>query len=108
MGHSGRGKMNRQGLAEYGGKILPDGILEMRDPNDDAMHRYQYARVEGKPSRRVLPDAGDYDPPAQWEPLDLGEIAGARGMYHPILDYFEGKVENTPLGARGNDDPLSD
>lgn len=81
--------MNLQKIAEYGGRILPDGILETRDPNDDALDRYQYARIEGIPCRRVLPDAGDYDPPAKWEPLYLENLAWFRGgAYHPILDYF--------------------
>jgi hypothetical protein len=78
--------MNRKTLAEYGGHILPDGTLEMRDPNDNARHRYQYRLVDGAPVRRTLPDRGDYDPPAQWEPMDLTKIP--RVGYNPISDYF--------------------
>jgi hypothetical protein len=79
--------MNRTILAEYGAHILPDGILEMRDPNDNARHRYQYVLADGVPMRRTLPATGDYDPPAQWEPLDLGTLSGV--AYNPILDYFQ-------------------
>lgn len=91
--------MNLQKIAEYGGRILPDGILEMRDPNDNAKHRYQYAwrpcqtnLRAFQPSRRVLPDEGDYDPPASWWPYNLAELA-AQGGYNPILDYFASAKE---------------
>ena len=80
--------MNRQKLQEYGGQVLTDGTLEIRDPNDNARHRYQYRLVNGQPCKRTLPDDGDYDPPAQWEAIDLGGIAAAHHGYNPILDFF--------------------
>jgi hypothetical protein len=68
--------------------VLADGTLQMRDPNDNARHRYQYRMVDGIPSRRTLPEEGDYDPPAQWESVDLLGIAATHQGYNPILDYF--------------------
>ena len=90
--------MNR--LVEYGGKIImTDGVrtVELRDPNDDGDHRYQYRRTDdGRLERRVLTSAGrpmtDGSP---WERLSDAEICGLlsrRGEYHPILD---------PLGFAG-------
>jgi len=79
--------MNNQKLAEYGGKVLPNGTMEMRDSNDNARHRYQYALIDGVPSHRTLPDKGDYNPPSQWEPLDLFAIAAIHQGHNPILDY---------------------
>lgn len=80
--------MNHRMLAQYGGRLFSDGTLQMRDPNDNARHRYQYALVNGVPSRRTLPERGDYDPPARWEALDLRGLLACAGTYHPILDYF--------------------
>lgn len=77
--------MNRQKLIEYGGRILEDGTLEMRNVNDNARRRYQYKTVDGHPSSRMLPEQGDYDPPAQWGPLNLREIRDAYGTtYNPV------------------------
>lgn len=78
-------------LKEYGGYILNDGYgtLEMRDPNDNARHRYQYRVINGKPCKRTLPECGDYDPPAQWEPYDVRALARIyAGTYNPIVEYF--------------------
>lgn len=80
--------MNRAKIAQCGGRILADGTLEMIDPNDNARHRYQYAVVDGVPSRRTLPATGDYDPPATWERIDVD--SSPQGYYHPIRDYFGG------------------
>jgi hypothetical protein len=80
--------MNHQKLKEYGGRVLSDGTLELRDPNDNARHRYQYRIVDSRPCRRVLPETGDYDPPPQWEPIDLPAIAATHQGCNPILDYF--------------------
>lgn len=82
--------MDRAKLAQYGGRVLADGTLELRDPNDNARHRYQYRLVGGEPRRRVLPEEGDYDPSAEWEPLDLRALAAAAHGYHPVVDYFRG------------------
>lgn len=76
--------MDTERLAQYGGRILSDGTLEMRDPNDNARHRYQYAIIDGVPSRRTLPDTSDYDPPSRWEPLDI-DVSLAP---NPMLDYL--------------------
>jgi hypothetical protein len=92
--------MNARRLAEYGGCLLPDGVLQMRDPHDNARHRYQYARIRGVPSRRTLPASGDYDPPARWEPLDLTRLLACAGTYHPILDYFGHDQTFTPRRRR--------
>lgn len=81
--------MNKEKLREYGGQLLADGTLQMRDPNDNARHRYQYRTVDGQPCRRMLPETGDYNPPAQWEAVNLASIAATNRGYHPILDYFE-------------------
>lgn len=80
--------MNKDKLREYGGQVFADGTLQMRDPNDNARHRYQYRLVNGQPCRRMLPDKGDYDPPAEWEPVNLAAIAATHQGYNPILDYF--------------------
>ncbi len=82
--------MNRQKLREYGGHILEDGTLEMRNVNDNAQRRFQYKLVDGRPSSRILPEQGDYDPPVPWGTLNLGEIREAYGTtYNPVLDYFD-------------------
>lgn len=83
--------MKREKLAAYGGTILGSGILQMRDPNDNAKHRYQYALIDGIPMTRTLPNRGDYKPPAQWTPIDLRAIAASHQGSNPILDYFASK-----------------
>jgi hypothetical protein len=84
--------MNKTKLREYGGRILEDGTLEMRDPNDNARRRHQYRLVDGVPSKRCLPAnsdtwAGETEPPA-WEPVDVEVLRFSAGVYHPLLDYF--------------------
>lgn len=91
--------MNRpKYLRDYLAVALPGRVLQMRDPNDNARHRYQYASIEGRPCRRVMPRTGVVrdDPEAAWEPLNpdlVARISMARRLRvqrvgHPIVDFF--------------------
>ncbi len=87
-------------LRGYIGSVLPSGVLQMRDPNDNARHRYQWAWIAGMPCRRRLPETGDFiDGAVGWEPVSdqmraridsaialarIGRISTA----HPIVDYY--------------------
>ena len=75
-------------LVEHGGRLLTDGTLEMRDPNDNARRRHQYRLINGQPCKRLLPARGDFDPPAAWEPLNLAALSAVTQGYNPVLDYF--------------------
>lgn len=69
----------------YGGRILPDGTLQMVDPNDNCRRRFQYRLVAGQPMRRVLRQRGEWrEGPAQWEPVEPSVLTN-RG---PIAWYF--------------------
>lgn len=78
-------------LVEYRGRrLVLDGraVVELRDPNDNARHRYQY-RLGGATGieRRTLPARGHAA--MEWESVGAGEIGimhAQRGYYHPILD----------------------
>jgi len=63
-------------IAEHGydAKILDDGILEMRDPNDNARRRHQYTvdRDSGVLLRRTLPAHRD-----EWEDIGVPEWEAA-------------------------------
>ena len=45
--------------SDYGGEILPDGTLQMRDPTDRTRSRYQWRVEGGVLLRRRLPNVGN-------------------------------------------------
>lgn len=77
-------------LAQYGGRMLRQGklsIVELRDPNDNAKPRFQYALIEAQLHKRILNSKGEVMVP--WERIgDDGFLAmiQQRGQFHPILD----------------------
>jgi len=86
---------SRARLAEYGARLRTVDeqtvLVEMTDPNDGSMSRYQYRRLDDGIERRILAHDGSpfRDTGSPWEPLSRNEIAAlraVRGEYHPILD----------------------
>ncbi len=88
-------------LSDYLASVLPSGALQMRDPNDNAKHRYCWAWLGEVPSRIRLPEKGDFsDSPAQWESVSdamqaqIDRSLSARRLgvrvpaSHPIIEYF--------------------
>jgi hypothetical protein len=88
--------MDREYYRSWGGAILKDGILQMRDINDNSHTRYQYRVQYGLLFSRRLPDKTDTwtdDPSAaQWRVRMLGEIPQSG----PVYRYWQeagGKME---------------
>jgi len=78
-------------LREYGGRmIVTDGraTVELRDPNDNSLSRYQYRRTTEGIERRILDAHGraSRDSGSPWAPADVAAMLRVRGRYHPILD----------------------
>lgn len=77
-------------LREYGGRIIKINerrVVEMRDPNDNAKHRYQYCVMDGALHKRLLSSGGEIiDNWTAYTDAEVCALQAVRAGYHPILD----------------------
>lgn len=89
--------MRSNRYAQYGGRVLPDGTLEMRDHNDNSRTRYQYRLIGGIPHHRRLSCQGAAF--EEWTPYTNTEIGAMIANRSIVWEYFMASQAARALGS---------
>lgn len=90
---------NRDYYAQYGGRIIQGGVLELRDPNDNSGARHQYRLDDGIPQHRRLSSSGQEI--AAWSDYEAHDLRSMAAMNSPVWLYFQEYKAASALGRKG-------